>query len=185
MKLIWKIGAFFADIIEVGVTALAIFVFLYLFVFQPHEVKGSSMYPNFENGQFLLTDKISYRTGKPQRGDVIVFQAPLDENYDYIKRIIALPGESVMVKDGSVFINNLKLNEGYILSEVTTRSGKFLNEGTNFVLPPDNYIVMGDNRDHSSDSRSWGLVPKGNIVGKVMLRYWPPDKAGKIPKTEY
>src|SRR3990172_9585517 len=108
-----RLGAFFLDIIEVVVFAIAIFLFLYLLVLQPHKIKGASMEPNFHNGEYLLTDKVSYRFGEPERGDVIVFEAPPDESEEFIKRIIALPGEKMSIRDGRVFINGQRLNEAY------------------------------------------------------------------------
>jgi signal peptidase I len=185
MNIIKKIGLFFLDIIETGAIALSVFIILYLFVFQPHEVKGNSMYPNFEHGEFLLTDKLTYRFKEPQRGEVIVFKAPVDSRFDYIKRIIALPGETVVVKNGILLINNEKLNESYLPEDFSTRSGKFLKEGQPITLSLSEYLVMGDNRNHSSDSRDWGTVPRENIVGRVWLRYWPLDKFGRIRNEEY
>ena len=180
-----KISLFFLDIIETGVVALSIFVIVYLFVLQPHEVKGNSMLPNFEHGQFLLTDKISYRLGNPQRGDVIVFKAPTNTQFDYIKRIIGLPEDLVMIRGGNVYINNQKLEETYLPADFSNRSGKTFQEGVAVRIPSGQYFVMGDNRNHSSDSREWGTVPRENIVGRVLLRYWPFDKFGKIKRPKY
>ena len=186
MNFFKKVGLFFLDIIETGVIALSIFVIVYLFILQPHEVKGNSMYPNFEHSEFLLTDKITYRlNGEPQRGDVIVFHAPVNDQYDYIKRIIALPGETVAVKDGKFFVNEKEVDEIYLPGETYTRNGKFVKEETTITVPDQHYFVSGDNRNHSSDSRDWGTVPRENIVGRVWLRYWPLDRFGKIEKIKY
>lgn len=180
MNILKKIFLFFLDIIETGVIALSVFIIVYLFILQPHEVKGNSMYPNFEHGDFLLTDKISYQLNNPQRGDVIVFQAPLDERYDYIKRIVGLPGETVSIIRGKIYINDELLNESYLPSDTETRQGLVFKDNDRFNIPDQEYFVMGDNRAHSSDSRDWGTVPKENIVGKVWIRYWPFNKIGKI-----
>ena len=182
LKILRRIGNFLLDIIQTVVVALSLFVIVYLFFFQPHQVKGSSMMPNFVNAEYLLTDKISYRFDEPARGDVVVFKAPKNEEYEYIKRIIGLPNESIKVENGSVFINDEKLEENYLSEDLRTNSGSFLKEGQRFLIPEDYYIVMGDNRNHSSDSREWGPVPKENIVGKTWLRYWPLP-SGSIGKN--
>ena len=180
-----KIGLFFLDIIEVAVIALAIFVLVYLFLFQPHQVKGNSMHPSFEDGQYILTDKISYRFSEPQRGDVVVFKAPKNEKLEYIKRIIGLPGEKVKISNGNVMINDELLNEDYLQSSLTTSAGAYLMEGETGYLADGEYFVMGDNRNHSSDSRDWGFVPVENIMGKTFFRYWPLTQFGVIHHINY
>jgi signal peptidase I len=105
-----------------------------------------------------------------------VFQAPVDHEKDYIKRVIGLPGDSVMVEDGHVYINGTLLNEStYLSSDVVTNSGAFLHEGQSVTVPSEEYIVMGDNRPHSSDSREWGFVKKDELIGKSFFVYWPPQ----------
>lgn len=183
MRLFRKVGFFFLDLIETVVMAMAVFVIIYLFLFQPHQVKGSSMLPNFYDGEYILTDKISYRLKEPQRSDVIIFRAPRNKEYDYIKRVVGLPGDTLKIKSGKIFVNNNPLNEIYLPSDYITSPGKFYKEDEDFVIPKDQYFVLGDNRSHSSDSREWGLVPKENIVGKAWLCYWPVDRFGIIPKT--
>jgi signal peptidase I len=185
MRILRKIGSFFLDIVEISVIALAIFVIIYLFLFQPHQVRGNSMYPNFYDGEYLLTDKVSYRLGQPKRGDVIIFKAPKNEEYDYIKRIIGLPEERVKISEGKVWLNNNLLKEPYLPEDYQTFAGSFVQEGESISVPPNQYFVLGDNRNHSSDSRDWGTIPKENIVGKAWLRYWPPSQMGLIPKVEY
>jgi signal peptidase I len=184
------IGGFFLDIIETVVIALSIFLIVYLFIMQPHQVNGSSMFPTYEDGQYLLTDKISYKTGVPKRGDVIVFKAPDSAGCpegtgcDFIKRIIGLPGDLVEIKDDGVYVNNQLLTEAYLPSTTVTRAGNFTINGA--VRVPDNsYFVMGDNRNHSSDSRIWGTVNKNLIVGKVFFRYWPPQAVSLIQSVSY
>jgi len=181
MEIFHKIAAFFFDMIEVVVVALAIFVVVYLFLFQPHEVNGASMEPNFHNNEFILTDKISYRFRLPQRGDVIIFRAPKNRELDYIKRVIGLPGERVKIIDGSVYVNNQKLNEPYLSVGTVSNSGLFLPSNKEYLVLEDEYFVLGDNRTHSSDSREWGTVNRQDIVGKAWLRYWPPEVIGLIP----
>ncbi len=185
MSIFRSIGAFILDIIETLVMALAVFVIVYLFLFQPHQVRGSSMYPNFHDGEYILTDKFSYRFGLPKRGDVIVFRAPRNEEYDYIKRIIGLPGDSIQIDGGRVFINNKPVDEYYLPKDFVTNAGAFVRLGQPVAVPNDQYFVLGDNRNHSSDSREWGFVPKENLIGKAWFRYWPPERFGAIEKVEY
>jgi len=179
-----KLASFFLEFIETIVIALAVFVIVYLFLFQPHQVRGNSMYPNFYDGEYMLTDKISYRFKLPQKGDVIVFKAPRNEDYDYIKRIIAGPGDNVRIENDKIFINNQPADVSYIPADYITTPGVFMKNGQNLVVPSDQYFVLGDNRSHSSDSREWGFVPKENIIGKAWLRYWPPSRWGLIPQTQ-
>jgi signal peptidase I len=178
-----KLWLWFLDFAETIVIALAIFVIMYRFLFQPHEVKGNSMYDNYHDGEYLLTDKISYRFHLPQRDEVVIFKAPKNEDYDYIKRIIGLPGDQIKIESGRVYVNNQLLDEsGYLGPSVMTQPGYFSREGINITVTDDNYYVLGDNRNNSSDSRDWGLVPKTNIIGKAWLRYWPITKLGIINK---
>lgn len=180
-----KLGSFFLDILEVVVFAIAIFLFIYLLVLQPHKIKGDSMQPNYPDGEFLLTDKLSYRFGKPERGDVIVFEAPGVRDEEYIKRIIGLPGERVMVRDGKVYINGNLLDEPYIADTLSTGGGIFSAEGKEVVVPERSFFVLGDNRPASSDSRTWGFVEKQKISGKAWVIYWPPEKVGLVKDVKY
>lgn len=190
MDILRSIGSFFLDIIETVVIALSIFLVVYLFLLQPHQVNGESMVPNFQNKEYLLTDKISYKVGKPQRGDVVVFHSPPAANCavgtgcDFIKRVLGLPGDRVEVKENGVWVNGVKLTEPYIPSNFETLPGAF-TKGKVISLGPDEYFVSGDNRPYSSDSRAWGPITSEEIVGKAFFRYWPFNKAGWIPKVTY
>ena len=185
-----KILAGFLDIIEFFVSSSAIAILIYLFITQPHQVNGSSMYPNLHDGEFLLTDKLTYKLRNPQRGDIVIFAAPSQAhcptglNCDFIKRIIGLPGEKIKVEKGQIFINGNKMTEPYENLVKGTGSGfsgnSFLTEGMEKTIPENQYIVMGDNRPGSSDSRDWGPISKSAIVGKAWLRYWPPNVAGVL-----
>lgn len=176
----------FWDFIEAIVFALAIFVVVYLFLFQPNQVKGSSMYPNFKDGQFIFTDKISYRLGDPKRGDVVVFRSPKNQDIDFIKRVVALPGETVKISGGKVFVNGSELNEAtYLTEDVITGPEAYLANDQEVIIPPGMYFVMGDNRGHSSDSRDFGPVKPHEFVGKVFFRYWPVTELGKIESASY
>ncbi|KUK79753.1 MAG: Signal peptidase I [Microgenomates bacterium 39_7] len=191
MKNIFRLIAnFVLDIFETLVIALSIFLVVYLFLLQPHQVNGKSMEPNFKSGDYVLTDKISYRFGTPQRGDVVVFHAPSSANCpqgtgcDFIKRIIALPNETIEVKNGNFYINSNLLEEEYIDSSVSTDAGEY-TRNRSITLSGDEYFVSGDNRPYSSDSRAWGPIHKSAIVGKAFFRYWPPESMGTIKSAEY
>ena len=180
-----RLGAFFLDILEVIVFAIAIFLFIYLLVLQPHKIKGDSMQPNFPNGEYLLTDKVSYRFGEAERGDVVVFEPPGSEGEEYIKRIVGLPGEEISVKSGKVYINDALLVESYLSETLRTTGGAFLNENSKITVPPDKYFVLGDNRIASSDSRMWGFVEKDKITGRAWIIYWPPPNVGLVEAVSY
>ena len=184
------VGGFFLDIIESVVIALSVFLIVYLFIMQPHQVNGKSMFPTYEHGEYLLTDKISYKLGVPERGDVVVFhapeasQCPEGTGCDFIKRVIGVPGDTVLVADDHIYVNGTLLEESYIAPEVPTMAGAYTRNGP-VTIPSGEYFVAGDNRPHSSDSRVWGPVPLDKIVGKVFFRYWPPQRMGVISGAEY
>lgn len=180
-----KLRAFFLDIAEVIVFAIAIFLFIYLLILQPHKIKGASMEPNFPDGEYLLTDKLTYRFRQPERGDIIVFRAPGTKGEEFIKRIIGLPQEIVSIREGDVYINGRKLTEYYLPSNLRTLGGAFLKEGEEVTVPSDHYFVMGDNRPSSSDSRVWGLVSEEKITGRAWIIYWPPPEVGIVKGITY
>ncbi|MFA6185166.1 MAG: signal peptidase I [Candidatus Shapirobacteria bacterium] len=185
-----SIGGFILDFIQSIVLALAVFVLLYLFVAQPNEVKGSSMLPNFVDKEFLLTEKISYYLGDPQRGDVVIFKAPSTEpcaaeECEYIKRIIGLPGDKVMVKNGKVYLNGELLNQTFLASDVITMEGQYAQEGVELMVPSDEYLCFGDNRQHSRDGREFGPIKKELIVGKAFFKYWPVSSIGLVPAVRF
>lgn len=142
------------------------------------------MEPNFQNGEYILTDKVSYRLREPERGDVVVFHSPQDQRVDFIKRIVGVPGDTIEVKGGYVYIDGEQMSESFIHDPGRVAQGKFLREGVVAEVPPNQYVVMGDNRLHSSDSREWGFVPKDLIVGRAFFRYWPAQAFGVLPTTE-
>ena len=179
-RLVKKVFSLLYEMVEVFVVSASIFVVVYLFLMQPHQVKGSSMFPTFKDGEYVLTDKVTYRTRLPTYGDVVVFKAPINENFDFIKRVIGIPGDRVMVTGGKAYVNGKSLPETYLPPEYTTSPGQFLQNGVEYTVPVGAVFVMGDNRDHSSDSRDWGPVPDQNIIGRAFFRYWPANKAGII-----
>jgi signal peptidase I len=189
-KLLQVLGSFFLDIIETVVIALSIFLIIYLFVASPHQVNGQSMVPNFQSGEFVLSDKVSYKFGDPKRGDIVVFHAPDAANCpkgtgcDFIKRVLGLPGESIEVHDDGVWVNGQRIPEPYIPEEFETLPGP-ATKGKTIVLGPNEYFVSGDNRPYSSDSRAWGPITKNDIVGKAIFRYWPLKVAGVIEHATY
>ncbi len=161
----------FKEIFQTALISLAIFLFVYIFLVQPHRVKGESMAPNFEDGELLLTEKVSYRFNEPKRGDIIVFQAPVGRNVDFIKRIIGLPGDIVAVRGGAVYVNGEKLDEKYINMQTQGDEEVKLNQ--------DEYFVFGDNRGASSDSRVFGAIKKDSIRGRAWFVYRPIFKSSK------
>ncbi|MCA9369566.1 MAG: signal peptidase I [Pseudomonadales bacterium] len=191
MSVLRSVGSLFLDLIETIVIGLSLFLVVYLFFVQPHQVNGQSMVPNFQNGEYVLTDKISYKFNDPQRGDVIVFHAPeaahcpTGTGCDFIKRIIAIPGETVSVHDNAIYVNNQKLDEStYIPSEYPIEAGLF-TRGREVTLGANEYFALGDNRPYSSDSRAWGPVPRSAIVGKAFFKYWPSGVIGPVKHAEY
>lgn len=175
-----KLRGYFVEFFETMVVVGAMFALIYLFVAQFHKVSGSSMVPTFRTGDYLITEKVSYRLASPKRGDIIVLKNPRDESQDFIKRIIALPGDDIKVERNSVFINGQLFPEPYLPKDTPTRPGAFLTEGNTVKAGPNQYLVFGDNREHSSDSREWGGVTKEEIIGKAFFRYWPPPVIGSL-----
>lgn len=180
-----RLSAFFLDIIQVIVFAVAIFLFVYLLILQPHKIKGDSMQPNFPDAEYLLTDKVTYRLEEPKRGDVIVFKAPTGNGDEFIKRIIGLPGETVSIMNGEIYIDGEVLEEPYLSDNIYTSSASFLSEGKEVFIPKESYLVFGDNRPRSSDSRVFGFITKEDITGRAWLVYWPFQNAGVIQKVDY
>lgn len=168
------------DFIQTLVVFGAIFTVIYLFVAQPHKVSGSSMVPTFQNGDYIITDKLSYKLGQPKRGDIIVLKNPRDESQDFIKRIIALPNDTVKIEGGEVFVNSKNPRETYLPNDLKTKDGAFLQEGETVKAGPNQYFVLGDNRGHSSDSREWGAITREEIIGRAFFRYWPIISFGFI-----
>lgn len=185
-----KIGNLILEFVQSIVLALSVFIILYLFVAQPNEVKGTSMMPNFLDKEYLLTDKLSYQLGTPQRGDVVVFKAPSSEpcsvdECEYIKRVIGLPGDRVMVKDGQVYLNGKLLNQTWLPIDFVSEPGSFNEEGVEMTVPQGMYLCFGDNRSHSRDGREFGPIKKELIVGRAFFKYWPLASMGFVPKIRF
>lgn len=156
------------DIVEAGVMALVLFVLLQATV-QNTVVEGQSMEPNLVDGQRLLVNKLAYRFGEPARGDIVVIKSPRGTQEKLIKRIVGLPGETIELRGGRVYING-RLIEEYYHPQLGMRPYPPTK------IPPDHYFLLGDNRDHSGDSRVWGSVSSDLIVGRVWISLWPPDR---------
>jgi signal peptidase I len=163
----WVRDIFFA----VG-TAIMIVVFLY----QPVKVEGTSMLPELRDQERIFVNKFVYRIDEIHRKDIVVFWYPKDPSKSYIKRIIGMPGDTVEIKDGVVFLNNKRLKEPYIDPKFIDRSRSY----PPVEVEPGHYYVLGDHRNQSNDSRNWGLVPERYIYGKAVFRYWPMAKIGSL-----
>ena len=156
-----------SETLQVIVLAVLLYFLIDTFIARVR-VENISMLPTLKPGEFVIVSKIAYRTGSIQRGDVIVFRYPMNPREDYIKRVIGLPGDQVEIRGGVVYVNSQPLVEPYI-------SGPPGYEGT-WEVPDGQLFVLGDNRNQSSDSHSWGFVPIENVVGKALVVYWPPSE---------
>ena len=169
------------------VLIIAVFILLGVFVAQPVVVEGTSMLPQLHDGERLLVNKLVYYKfksvswGHIERGDIIVFWYPKDPEKSYVKRVIGMPGEMVEVRDGKVLINGSELAETYLDTEHNQSLPSFPVKRVDEHF----YFVMGDNRDNSSDSRYWGLVPEKYIYGKAFFRYWNPANIGFLTHGKY
>ena len=177
--------SFIVETLKIVIVALAVVLPIRYFIFQPFIVKGESMEPNFQNGNYLIIDELSYRLHNPQRGEVVVFRYPFNPSQRYIKRIIGLPGETLEIQDQKVEVFDaagqpLVLQENTYLPEDDITLGNL-----KITLKANEYFVLGDNRLSSSDSRAWGVLPRANIIGKVILRLWPPQGLTVVAAPAY
>lgn len=173
---------FIREFIEFALIALLIVVPFRIFIAQPFIVNGLSMDPTFKNGEYLIVDQLSYRFETPERGSVIIFKYPKDTSKYFIKRVIGLPGETVVIKGGIVTIINATHPKGFILNEPYVKLPK--QDDFNTTLESGNYFVLGDNRLGSADSRLWGPLPTEDIVGRPVLRLFPVSQLGTMPGDE-
>lgn len=179
-----KILYFFWEVLKIVTITAAIVLPVRYFVFQPFFVNGQSMEPNFHTGDYLIIDEISYRLQEPQRGEVIVFKYPQNPSQRYIKRIIGLPGETVEIKEGKVMI----YGENYsgLLDEENYLPGLEYTPGDEkVILSEGEYFVLGDNREHSYDSRRWGVLPESLIIGRTLLKIRPFTVLAKVELPAY
>ena len=173
MNFLKSVFKFSWDIIKVAVMALVLAGLVRYFLVQPFFVEGASMEPNFENGEYLLIDELSYYFRPVERGEVVVFHYPLDTSKYYIKRIIGLPEETVEIKNSQVTIYNDEYPNGFALNEDYLPKSLVTDGQIKEKLGKDEYFVLGDNRSVSYDSRRWGVLPKNDIIGRVWVRAWP------------
>ncbi len=177
-----KVFTYFGEIIKIIFFALLIVVPIRVFLFQPFIVRGVSMEPSFHEADYLIVDQLSYRFREPVRGEVVVFQYPQNPQKRHIKRIIGLPGESVIIRNERIVINHqgeeIILEEDYLSLPRTTGDKEIL-------LSEEEYFVMGDNREASFDSRNWGSLPRDNIVGRVFFQISPFSVFARVESPSY
>jgi len=179
------IVGFVVEIVQVVAISLAIIIPIRYFLIQPFYVKGASMEPNFYDHEYLIIDEVSYRIGEPERGDIIVFKYPSDPKQYFIKRIVGLPNETIEVQNGNIVVYNESYPEGTILEEDYLEADVVTAGQKKVKLRNDEYYVLGDNRNSSLDSRSFGPVNESYIVGKVWFRGWPVTKIKFFENPEY
>jgi signal peptidase I len=164
-------NSFWKELVKLVLIAVVIVIPFRLFIAQPFVVDGASMDPTFEDGEYLIVDEFTYHFHGPKRGSVLIFRYPKDPSKYFIKRVIGLPGETVKLNEGKVTIINEAKPEGFTFNEPYVRYGR--QDTATYVLGEGEYFVMGDNRAGSADSRFWGPVPEGNIIGRPIFRLWP------------
>lgn len=168
------------EFLRLAVIAAAIAIPIRYFVAQPFIVRGASMEPNFYDHEYLVIDELSYFFRDPERGDVVVFRYPLNPREYFIKRIIGLPGETLTIGDGKIFIANAEHPDGFVLEEYYLPSYLAMTANILWKLDDGEYIVLGDNRAMSSDSRSWGVLERKFITGRAAFRAWPISRLGVL-----
>jgi signal peptidase I len=192
-----KFFASLLEVLEIAVIAVGAVFLIRTFLVQPFCVSGSSMSPTFSGsdsadcagGDYVLVDELTYRLRAPERGEVVVFHDPEDWSTYFIKRVIGLPGERVVIKDGEVWIYNTSSPEGFALDESYLPKGTVTSPGDvpsgGITLSSSTYFMMGDNRSDSYDSRDWGPLPAANIVGLVRFRLWPLTEIQAFAAPKY
>lgn len=175
-----QILIFVWEVFKVVVISLAIIMPIRYYLIKPFYVKGASMEPNFHDREYLIINEISYRFEDPERGDAVVFKYPEDETQFFIKRVVGLPGERIVIENGRITIFNQLYQEGIELIEPYLPLGQRTLGEVDVTLGQEEYFLLGDNRSASLDSRIFGPVSKDLIVGKTLLRGWPLDKAGFV-----
>ena len=141
------------------------------------KIDGQSMDPTMQSGEYIIVNKFAYRFGEPERGEIIVLHAPRNPNRDFIKRVIGIPGDTIVIENQTVSVNGVVIDEPYILAPPTY-------SGT-WTVPEGEYYVLGDNRNNSSDSHQWGFLPEANIVGRGEFVYWPVREMARVPHVDH
>ena len=172
-----RAGGALREIVETLLLTAVIFLGVRVLV-QNYKVEGYSMEPTLDDGQYLLINKVGLHFQQPQRGEIIVFQYPLDTSKSFVKRVIGVPGDTVEVRNQQTIVDGKVLKEPYISSP---ENGVFLRT----VVPPGEYFVLGDNRNNSSDSRAWGMLPEKDVIGQAWVSYWPPSHWGTVNEYRY
>jgi signal peptidase I len=175
--------AYFAELLKITLIALTIIIPVRYFLIKPFYVNGASMEPSYHDREYLIIDEISYRFNEPERGDVVVFRYPLDPKQFFIKRIVGLPGEHVVITNGEVRIANESKPEGFVLDEYYLASDSATRGQSDVVLEADEYFVLGDNRNASLDSRRFGPLARSQLIGRTWLRGWPPERIGVLDQA--
>lgn len=179
--------SFIFELLKIVVISLVIIIPIRYFLVQPFYVKGASMEPTFYDHEYLIVDEITYRLHQPERGDVVVFRYPRNPQEYFIKRVIGLPGEKVQIKDNDIVIFNNERPEGFALAEnyIPTEVKTYSLTEDVITLGKNEYYVLGDNRNSSKDSRSFGPVNKSFIIGRVLFRGWPFNRIDVFKGEEY
>ena len=168
------------EFLRLAVIAAAIAIPIRYFIAQPFIVRGASMEPSFHDREYLVVDELSYFFREPGRGEVVVFRYPLDRREHFIKRVIGLPGETVEVREDGIYIMNAEHPDGFNIAESYARRSPHVRGTIRFTLGQGEYVVLGDNRDASSDSRNWGALERRFITGRAVFRAWPMSKFGVL-----
>lgn len=173
---------FISDIVETLIVSFVVITIIYSFLAMPELVWGASMEPNYHTGERILVEKVTKNFKPFVRGDVVVLHPPENDNIDYIKRIIGVPGDIIKVLDCRVYVSRdgvrYELQEDYLATNTCTSEGPSLQEGRSLKIPDGSYLVLGDNRSKSLDSRVFGVIAEDKIIGRVVFRFWPIDKFG-------
>ncbi|RJP45746.1 signal peptidase I [Candidatus Parcubacteria bacterium] len=173
------------EVLEIALVAVSAVFLIRGFLIQPFLVSGSSMVPSFSHGDYLLIDELSYRFRSPARGEVVVFHYPKDSSTYFIKRIIGMPGERVSIENGEVTILDNAASRRTVLAEPYLAYGTVTGGNAEYELGPDEYLVLGDNRSYSFDSRTWGSLKASDIVGLVRVRLWPLNDLRAFAAPQY
>ncbi len=180
-----KFLASLLEVVEIAVIAVGAVFVIRAFLVQPFLVSGTSMYPTLHDGNYLLIDELTYRIRPPARGEIVVFHDPQDFSTYFVKRIIGLPGDRVVIDNGTVTIYDSQHPNGFVLDETYLPPGTNTSGHYDVTVPQGDYYVLGDNRPLSYDSRSWGFMPAANIVGLVRFRLWPINQMAAFSAPTY
>lgn len=161
------------DFFEITLVCTLVAIIVHFYVGQLLEVSGDSMYPTIKDREDIVAEKLSVKYGQIERGDIVIFEHPEEKGRLIIKRVIGMPGEKIAIRNGKVYINEEALKEPYLGTEVSTYGHESLKEDIVYTIPADNYVVLGDNRTKSTDSRNWGFLPRKELVGKPFAVFFP------------